>query len=162
MVPGLTLGLVDSPALNGALSVTDEGSVAELNLLLGSNLPVVDEAVLDKVLLALLLLLGLEVGGVGGMALLGVAMLALDDIIVLCLFNHHNLVDTPLASSSDGSDVQGDVITASLTGSTGINSLVLMGVLVVVVGSVAGSLSVALVEGEGSPQVLAPPVGTGS
>merc|ERR1719187_1725313 len=32
MVPGLALGLVDSSALNGALSVTDQGSVAEFNL----------------------------------------------------------------------------------------------------------------------------------
>merc|ERR1719495_1386259 len=96
-------------------------------------------------------------------------MLALNDIIVLGLLNHHDLVDTPLTSSSNGSDVQGDVITASLTGSTGINSLMLMGVFVlvgvlvmVVVGSVAGSLSIALVEGEGSPQVLPLPVGAGS
>merc|ERR1719495_710160 len=95
-------------------------------------------------------------------------MLALDDIVILSLLNHHNLVDTPLASSGDGSNVQGDVITSSLTGSTGINSLMLMGVFVlvgvlvmVVVGSVAGSLGIALVEGEGSPQVLPLPVRTG-
>jgi len=163
VVPGLALGLVDSPALDWALSITDKWGVAELNLLLRGDFPVVNEAVLDEVLLALLFLLGLEVSGVGSVTLLGVAMLALDDIVILSLLNHHDFVDTPLTSSSDRSDVQGDVITASLTGSTGINSLVLMGVLVMVVmGSVAGSLSVALVEGEGSPQVLAPPVGTGS
>merc|ERR1711970_583595 len=95
-------------------------------------------------------------------------MLALDDIVILSLSYHHNLVDTPLTSSSDGSDVQGDVITASLTGSTGINSLMLMGMFVlvgvlvmVVVGSVAGCLGIALVEGEGSPQVLPLPVRAG-
>jgi len=34
VVPGLTLGLIDSPALDWALSITDKGSVAEFNLLL--------------------------------------------------------------------------------------------------------------------------------
>jgi len=162
MVPGLTLGLVDSPALYWALAVTDEGSVAELNLLGFSNLLVIDEAVLDEVLLALLLLLGLEVGGVGGVALLGVAMLALDDIIVLGFLNHHNLVDTPLTGSGNGSNVQGNIITAAitLTRVTGVVSLSSMGLVVMMVMSgVAGSLTVALVEGEGCPQVLALPIG---
>merc|ERR1712121_187087 len=163
VVPGLTLRLVDSPTFLWALAGTDERSVAEFNLLSGGNLLVIDEAALHKVLLALLLLLGLEVSGVGGVALLGVAMLALDDIIVLGLLNHHNLVDTPLAGSGNGSDVQGDIITASLTGSTGIDSLVsvVVGmVVVVVVGGVASVTASSLVKGEGSPQVLAGPVGT--
>jgi len=158
MVPGLALRLIDGPTFNWALTITDQRSVAEFNLLSGGNLPVVDEAVLDEVLLALLLLLGLEVSGVGGVALLGVAMLALNDIIVLCLLNHHNLVDTPLTSSSNGSNVQGDIITTSLTGSTSINSVVSVGMLVLVVvlmGGMTSSISIALVEGKGSPQVLA-------
>merc|ERR1712112_451686 len=162
MVSGLALRLVDGPTFNWALTITDQRSVAEFDLLGGSNLPVVDEAVLDEVLLALLLLLGLEVSGVSGVALLGVAMLALNDIIVLSLLNHHNLVDTPLTSGSNGSNVQGDIITTSLTGSTGINSIVSMSVLmgmimlvVVLMGGVTGSISIALVEGKGSPQVLA-------
>merc|ERR1719187_2986656 len=164
VVPGLALGLVDGPAFDWALTVTDEWSVAELDLLLRCNLPVVDEAVLDEVLLALLLLLGLEGGGVGGVALLGVAVLALDDIVVLCLLNHHHLVDTPLASSGNGSNVQGNIISTSLTRCTSIDGIVSMGMLmlVVTVSGVAGSLSVALVEWECSPQVLAPPVGTSS
>jgi len=162
MVPGFTLGLVDGFTLYRALSVTDERSVAKLGLLLRSNLPVFNEAVLDEVLLALLLLLGLEVSGVGGVALLAVAMLALNDIIVLSLLNHHNLVNTPLAGSSDGSNVQGNIITTSLTRSTGINGIVFVGMLMgmvvmVLMGSVVGSLTVALVEWEGSPQVLASP-----
>merc|ERR1711931_328800 len=147
VVPGLALGLVDSPALDWALSVTDQRSVA----------------VLDEVLLAFLLLLGLEVSGVSGVALLGVAMLALDDVIILSLLNHHNLVDTPLTGSSNGSNVQGNIAT-SLTGGTGINSLVGMSVLmfvVVIMSGMAGSLAITLVEWEGSPQVLSSPVGTG-
>merc|ERR1712121_624800 len=169
VVPGLTLGLVDSPTFLWALAGTDERSVAEFNLLSGGNLPVVDEGALDEVLLALLLLLGLEVGGVGGVALLGVAMLALNDIIVLGLLNHHDLVDTPLTGSGNGSNVQGDIIiTSTLASVTGgerglsCMSLVMMVVMMVVMSSVAGSLTVALVEGEGSPQVLALSVGAGS
>merc|ERR1711936_898535 len=61
----------------------------------------------------------------GGVALLGVAMLALDDIIVLSLLNHDNLVNATLTSGSNGSNVQGDVITATLTGATGIDGLVM-------------------------------------
>merc|ERR1712212_1061375 len=113
MVPGGALGLVDCPGLYGALSVTYERSVAELRLQLGSNLSVVNETVLDEVFLALLLLLGFKVSGVGGVTLLAVAMLAHNFIIILCLLNHHNLVDTPLAGSSNGSNVQGDNITTS-------------------------------------------------
>ena len=38
-------------------------------------------------------LLGLEVGGVGGVAALGVAVVALDVVVVLSLLNHHNLCE---------------------------------------------------------------------
>merc|ERR1719481_717559 len=102
-------------------------------------------------LLALFLLLGLKVSGVGSVALLRVAVLALNDIIVLGLLNHHNLVNTPLPSSSNGSNVQVH-ITTSLARYTGIYSLVGMSmlVLVVVMSSMACSLSIALIEGEGS------------
>jgi len=120
VVPGLALGLVDSFALDGTLSVTDQGSVAELNLFLRGDLPVVNEAVLDEVLLTLFLLLRLKVSGVSGVTLLAVAMLALNDIIILSLFNHDNLVNAPLSSSSNGSNVQGYIIlTAPLTSITG-------------------------------------------
>jgi len=162
VVPGLALGLVDGSALHWALTVANEWGVAELNLLLGGDLPVVDEAVLDEVLLALLLLLWLEVSGVGGVTLLAVAVLALDDVIVLGLLYHDHLVNTPLASSGNRSNVQVN-ITSALTGRTGINSLVSMGVLMLVVMVVSGmvrSLATALVEWESSPQVLAPPVGS--
>ena len=162
MEAGLALRLVDGPALLGSFPLTNQWSMALLNRLITGHLPVVDEAFLCKVLLAFLLLLGLEVSGVSGVALLGVAMLALNDIIVLSLLNHHNLVNTPLTGSSNGSNVQGNIAT-SLTGSTSINSLVGMSVLmfvVVIMSSKAGSLAVTLIEWEGSPQVLALPVGT--
>jgi len=167
MVPGLALRLVDGPTLLWALTITDQRSVAEFDLLSGGNLPVVDEAVLDEVLLALFLLLGLEVSGVGGVALLGVAMLALNDIVVLSLLNHHDLVDTPLTSSGNGSNVQGNIITAiTLTSVTGGTFLGMgMGMVVVMTVGMASSTGIATgtrVEGEGSPQVLALPVGTSS
>jgi len=167
MVPGLALRLIDSPTFHWALSIADEWSVAEFNLLSRGNLSIVDEAVLDEVLFALLLLLGLKVSGVGCVTLLGVAMLALNDVVILCLLNHHNLVDTPLTSGGNGSNVQGDIITTSLTGSTGINSIVSMGMLmgmimfmIVFMGGVTSSITIALVEGKGTPQVLTPPVRT--
>jgi len=170
VVTGLALRLVDGLTLLRALSVTDQGSVAELDLLIRSNLLVLNEAVLDEVLLALLLLLRLEVSGVGGVTLLAVAMLALNDVIVLGLLNHDDLVDTPLSSSSDGSNVKSDIIATTLAGATGwqgkANSgfLVLM-MMVVVMLMVSGMPSVGvglLVEWEGSPQVLSSPVGASS
>jgi len=110
MVPGLTLRLIDSLALFWALAVTNQWSVAKFNLLIRRNLLVVNEAVLDEVLLTLFLLLRLKVSGVSGVALLAVAMLALDNIIIFSLLNHDDLVDTPLSSSSNGSNVQGYII----------------------------------------------------
>jgi len=162
VIPGLALRLVDSPTFYWALSVTDKRSVAEFNLLSGSNLPVVNEAVLDEVLLALLLLLGLEVSGVGSVTLLGVAMLALNDIIVLSFLNHHDLVNTPLASGGNGSNVQSNIITTTvtLTGVTSRDSLSSMSMIMAVIVAmgmvmgmivVMGSLTTALVEWEGSP-----------
>jgi len=165
VIPGLALRLVDGPTFIWTLSVTDERSMAEFDLLSGSNLPVVDEAVLDEVLLALLLLLGLEVSGVGGVALLGVAVLALNDIVVLGLLDHHDLVDTPLTGGSDGSNVKGDIVTTTvtLTSITSRDSLGSMGMgMMIIVGMGVSSIAIALVEWEGSPQVLALPVGSSS
>ena len=120
VVPGLAHALVDSLALLGTFALADEGGVAELDLLVEGDLLVLDETVLDEVLLALLLLLRLEVGGVGGVAPLAVAVLALDDVIVLGLLDHHDLVDTTLTGGGDGSDVEGNVVlSGSLTGVTG-------------------------------------------
>ncbi len=82
--------------------------------LIKSNLLVLDETALLEVLLAVLLLLGLEVGGVGGVAPLRVAMVALDVLVILSLFNHHDLVDTTLAGGGNGTDVESDVVTLTL------------------------------------------------
>jgi len=164
MVPGLTLRLVDSLTLLWALSFTNQGSVAEFDGLIRGDLLVVDEAVLDEVLLAFLFLLRLKVSGVSGVTLLAVAMFALNDIIVLGLFNHHDLVNTPLSSSSNGSNVQGNIIlTATLTGITswqsslGSNGSMLVVSMVVIMVSMSSSTTIGLVEWESSPQVLATP-----
>merc|ERR1719394_1975859 len=135
MVTSLTLGLIDGLTLNGSLTLADKGSVTELDLLIRGNGLVFNEAVLNEVLLTLLLLLGLEISSVSGVALLAVAMLALNDIIIFCLLNHHNLVNTLLASSINGANVKGDIITATspLAGITGRHRLNCVGSMVVVI-----------------------------
>merc|ERR1712015_82916 len=60
------LSSADLRSLN--ITVLDQRSSAHLDGLIEGNLLVVDEAVLSKVLLTLLLLLGFVVGGVGGVA----------------------------------------------------------------------------------------------
>merc|ERR1712168_1569282 len=161
MVSGLTLGFVDGLTFNWSLAIADKRGVARLDLLFGGNLLVFDEAVLDKVLLALFLLLWLKVGSVGGVALLAVAMLAGDDIIVLSLLNHDNLVNAPLARCGNGSNVQWNLLTScTLTGSTvrepqailspGILMMVVLIMMVVMVSS-------GLTEWEDTSKVLSVP-----
>jgi len=131
---------------------------ALLDLLLTSHLFVLNEAALFEVLAAFFLLLGLKVSGVGGVALLGVAMLALNVVIVLGLLNHDNLVDATLTSSSDGTNVQVNVVSLALTRSPGIKVhrlimvgvVVIMVIMVIVIATVGPSGSIAPgIEGEG-------------
>merc|ERR1712066_296101 len=95
---GPALGLVLSPADLGSLDVTvlHQGSPADLHGLVEGDLLVLDETTLPEVLLALLLLLGLVVGDVGGVAPLVVAVVALHHVVVLGLLHHLHLVDTSL------------------------------------------------------------------
>ena len=133
-----------------------------LNILLNSNLLVFNETRFLEVLLALFLLLGLKVSGVGGVAPLAVAMVALDVLIVLGLLNHHNLVNTPLTSGGNGSNVQCNLITLPLPGGPGWKSIVgmcsmmmlLVVVVVVVVVSSSSGSTVAGIEGEGVQEGL--------
>ncbi len=110
MVTGLTLRLVDGLTLLRALAHTDEGSVAEPDGLIKGHLLVFDEAALLEVLITLLLLLRLKVGGVGGVAPLGVAVVALDVVIVLGLLHHDNLVNAALSGGGDGANVKLDIV----------------------------------------------------
>jgi len=165
VISGLTLGFVDSLTFYWTLAITDKWGVAGLNLLIRGNFFVFDEAVLDKVLLTLLFLLWLEVSGVGGVALLTVAVLACNDIIVLGLFNHDDLVNASLTSSSDGSNVQRNFIVGTLTGSTGWQSktgtwslVVLVVVVFMVVFMLVYTPASLLAEWEDSSQILAIPL----
>merc|ERR1719414_1873676 len=97
---GLVLGTADLGSLN--VTILDQRSSADLDSLVEGNLFVLDETALPEVLLALLLLLGVVVGDVGGVASLVVAMVTLDHIIVLNLLNHLNLVNTSLAVRARG------------------------------------------------------------
>ena len=131
------------------------------------DLLVLNEARLPEVLLALLLLLGLVVGDVGGVAPLVVAVVALHHVVVLGLLHHLHLVDTPLTvgpGGGGGNSGKGHInISRSLTlgtagqGLRGSSLSVLLMVTVVAVGMV--SLVVG-VEGESSNQRLAVPGGS--
>ena len=96
MLPGLAHAFVYCLTLFWALSLANEWGVAELDLLIKGDLLVLDETVLDEVLFTLLFLLRLKVGGVGGVAPLRIAVLALDHIVILSFLNHHNLNDRKL------------------------------------------------------------------
>merc|ERR1719464_2366397 len=109
---GPALGLVLSAADLRSLNVTilAQRSSADLHSLVEGNLLVLDETALPEVLLALLLLLGVVVGDVGGVAPLVVAVVTLDHVIVLNLLNHLDLVNTSLAVGSGRGS--GDIIEA--------------------------------------------------
>merc|ERR1719320_2132059 len=73
---------------------------ADLNGLIESNLLIFNETALPEVLLALLLLLGLVVGDIGGVAPLVIRVVTLHNIIIFSLLHHLNLVNTFLAIRS--------------------------------------------------------------
>jgi len=136
---------------------------------LNSNLLVLNEAALFEILAAFFLLLGLKVGGVGGVALLGVAMLALNVVIVLSLLNHDNLVDATITSSSDGTNVQVNVVSLALTRipCIKVHRLIMVGmviivvIVVIVIATVGPSSSIAPgIEGEGVDERLSTAVTT--
>jgi len=160
--PGGAHALGNLLAALASLLIGQRG-VALLDSLLNSDLLVLDETVLPEVLLAVLLLLGLKVSGVGGVAPLGVAMLAGNVVIVLGLLNHDNLVDTTLTSGSDGANVQVNVITLALTGSPGIkvHGLSMVGMVIIMVSVVLTLVPVVApgVEGEGVHERLAATAG---
>ena len=159
---GPALGLVLSPADLRALDVAvlHQWSPADLHRLVEGNLLVLDEAALPEVLVTLLLLLGLVVGDVGGVAPLVIAVVALDHIIVLGLLHHLHLVDAPLAvTTRPGSGNFREVwrpLISSLTLGTSSQRLLLTGLVVVLV-VVAVVVAVVCVEGEAVDERLAVP-----
>ena len=123
----LILSAADLRALDGA--ILDKRSTADLDSLIEGNLLVLNEAVLPEVLLTLLLLLGLVVGHIGGVAPLVIAVVTLHHIIILGLFHHLHLVNATLTISTSLSSSNGPKAhintgsSSSLTAVTGINLL---------------------------------------
>ena len=149
---GLVLGAADLGTLH--VAVLHQRGAADLDGLVEGDLLVLDEASLPEVLLAVLLLLGLVVGGVGGVAPPVVRVVALHHIVILSLLHHLHLVNAPLAvstraSSSDSGEA--DIsITALAVGTAsqvrgGGGSMVVFMVLMVVITAL-------LVEGEGASE----------
>merc|ERR1719384_72189 len=97
-VGGISGSLILALLLNLSSALNDV--ILDIMDLLGSPALVLDETALPEVLLALLLLLGVVVGDVGGVASLVVAMVTLDHVIILNLLNHLHLVNTSLAVGS--------------------------------------------------------------
>jgi len=125
--PALRLILSSADLRSLDITVLDKGSSAHLDGLIEGNLLVVDEAVLPEVLLTLLLLLGLVVGDIGGVAPPVVGVITLDNLIILSLLNHLDLVNTPLSiisgpSSSNRRETHINII-RSLAVSTGSKTL---------------------------------------
>ena len=156
---GPALGLVLGPADLGALNVAvlHQRSSADLNSLVESDLLVVNETILPEVLLALLLLLGLVVGDVGGVAPRVVAVVAMHLLVVFDHVHRDDLVNTSLAVSSGGgsshrSKAHIDVIGSLSLGTAG-ETLGLRGMGMVTV-TVAMSVVVIGVEGEGVDERL--------
>jgi len=158
---GPALGLVLSPADLRALdiAVLHQRGSADLDSLVEGDLLVLDETALSEVLLALLLLLGLVVGDVGGVAPLVVGVITLNHIVVLGLLHHLDLVNTSLSISSRGGSSHGSkahiwtfsslsLVTAGHFSVSMVITMVIMMVGVIAIG----------VEGEGVDEGLAVPV----
>ena len=99
----------------GTFTFADERGVAEFDGFFTGALFVFNEAILGEGLFAFFFLLGLEIGSVGGVALLTVAMFASDDVIILGFLLHDNLVNTSLSSCGNGADAQVKFFSCTLT-----------------------------------------------
>ena len=141
---GPALGLVFCSANLRSLDVTvlHKRSSADFNSLVECNLLVLNETALPEVLLALLFLLGLVVGDIGGVAPLVVGVVTLHNIIVLSLLHHLNLVNTFLAirsraSSSNSSEANIYIITSlTLVTSSMIMMVIMMSVVMLILVSI--------------------------
>jgi len=152
--PALRFVLSSADLRSLDITVLDEGSSAHLDGLVEGDLLVVDETVLSEVLLALLLLLGLVVGDVGGVTPPVVGVVALHHIVVLCLLHHLHLVNTPLTVSTRSSSCYSTkvycyIITLTLSTAVKRGGSVVMVFMVLVVLLLR---TVLLVEGEGASE----------
>jgi len=119
--PALTLILGPTDLRSLDVTILDKRSSTDLNSLIKGNLLIINETVLSEVLLTLFLLLRLIVGDIGGMTPTVIAMVTLNNLIILSLFNHLNLVNTTLAirsrsSSSNSREAHINIIRALTVG----------------------------------------------
>jgi len=96
--PALRLVLSSTDLVSDLVTVLDQRSTANLNSL-GDGLGLVlDEAALPEVFVTFFLLLRLIVGHIGGVTSLVVGVVTLDNLVILNLLNHLNLVNTTFAT----------------------------------------------------------------
>ena len=99
---GPALGLIFCSAnlLSRGITIFHQRFSANLYSFFGSNLFIFNETSFSKVLLAFFLLLRLIAGDIRGVTSLVIAVVTLDNIIILNLLHHLNFVNTLLAISS--------------------------------------------------------------
>jgi len=121
---GPTLGLILSSTDLRSLDITilHQGSSADLDSLVEGNLFILDETTLSEVLIALLFLLGLVVGDIGGVAPLVIRVITLLNLIILGLFHHLYFVNTFLTIRTRGSSSYGTKTDISVISSLSVNT----------------------------------------
>merc|ERR1719244_1462416 len=140
---GPALGLILSPTDLRSLDITilHQGGSTDLDCLIKGNLLILDETTLSEVLLTLLLLLGLIVGDIGGVAPLVIRVITLLNIIILGLLHHLYFVNTFLTIRTRGSSsnsTKADIsVISSLSVKTSLNTVgSMMFVMITMVGMV--------------------------
>merc|ERR1719186_101170 len=98
--PALALVLCPADLRSLDVAVLDQWSSAHLDSFVEGDLLVLNEAALPVVLIALLLLLGLVVGDVCGVAPLVVGVVTLHYVVIHSLLNHLNLFNAPFSITS--------------------------------------------------------------
>merc|ERR1712177_1096 len=98
--PTFRLIFSSTDLLSRGITILDKRLSTDLDCLIESNLLIFNETGFSEVLFAVLFLLRLIVGDIGGVTSLVIAMVTLDNIIILNLLHHFNLVNTSLAIRS--------------------------------------------------------------
>lgn len=104
MISSFAVGFINGFTFFGTFTFADQRGVAKFNFFFTSGLLVFNETRFGEGLVTFFLLLGLEIGSVGGVAFLIVTMFASDDFIIFGLLLHNNFIDTSLSSSSNGAN----------------------------------------------------------
>ena len=96
--PALRLVLSSTDLVSDLVTVLDQRGTANLNSLGDSLGLVLDEAALPEVFVTFFLLLRLIVGHIGGVTSLVEGEVTLDNLVILNLLNHLNLVNATFAT----------------------------------------------------------------